>query len=174
MALGIYFALQLGNSRVGRAMASLRQNEAAAQAMGINVAYYKTMAMGLSGLYAGVAGALFGHMLNFLGPESFSLGQAIYVLVIVTLGGVASIWGTVAATIFMSVFREIIRSYSDVSVMVYGLLIMFVMAVAPTGAAGVARAVARRIRDRLADLPSIGPGSPMPVVGRAMPTREDE
>lgn len=173
LGLGIYCALHIRNSRVGRAMASLRQNEAAAQALGINIAYYKTMAMGLSGLYAGVAGALFGHMLNFLGPESFSLGQAIYLLVIVTLGGLASVWGTVAATIFIFIFRELIRDYSDISVMVYGLMIMFIMAVAPGGAAGITHRLLHEVRSRVTVLRGRG-REPVTAVAMPGPTQERE
>lgn len=166
LALGIYVALRLADSRVGLAMASLRQNEAAATALGINIAYYKTIAMGLSGLYAGVAGALFGHMLKFLGPESFSLGQAIYLLVIVTLGGLGSVWGTVAATIFIFLFREVFRGYTDYSVMIYGLMIMFVMAAAPGGMAYVGRTSVNWVAERLSWVRS-GGRHPAPTAPRS-------
>lgn len=145
-ALGVYLAERIRASRVGLAMQGLRQNETAARALGVNVSYYKVVAMGLSGCYGGIAGALFAHSIGFLGPESFSLGLAVTLVVIVMVGGMGSVWGTLVAAVGLLLFQERVRSYSDISVMVYGALVMLVMAVAPRGLAGAFSDLAARAR----------------------------
>lgn len=95
-------------SRVGRAMAALRDSEIAAEQMGINVPLYKALAFGISALYAGVAGGLFFQAQAFVGPESLGFLDSILFLVAIVIGGLGTILGSVIGALFLTFQSEII------------------------------------------------------------------
>jgi branched-chain amino acid transport system permease protein len=86
------------NSSFGRAIISVREDETAATAMGIDVAYYKNITFVIGSLFAGLAGGLYAHINGFLHPNSFSFIKSFDPLIIVVFGGLGSITGTVAAS----------------------------------------------------------------------------
>lgn len=100
-------AWSLTRSRVGRAFISLRDSEIGAQQMGINVALYKMTAFGVCSLFAGVGGALYIYTQPYLGPSSFDILLSLTLLVMIVLGGLASIVGTICAAIIMTMRIDI-------------------------------------------------------------------
>jgi branched-chain amino acid transport system permease protein len=133
-------------------LVAIRDHPIAAESMGVNAALYKTTCFGVSALYAGVAGGLGAVAVGFVSPESFGLALSLAFLVGVVVGGLASIGGM----IFGALFIEFVPNYADqLSVSlgesakalpgaIYGVLLILIMALAPTGVAGLLRGLARR------------------------------
>src|SRR5271155_118530 len=144
-------AANLVRGRVGRALVAIRDHPIAAEAMGVDAALYKTTCFGISALYAGVAGGLSAITVGFVSPDSFGLALSLSFLVGIVVGGLASIGGV----IFGALFIEFVPNYADqLSVYfgesakalpgaIYGLLLILLMAVAPSGVAGAIRAAVR-------------------------------
>ncbi len=132
-ALLLYVAERIRLSRLGLAMLAIKNNERGARALGINPIFYRTLAMTLAALYAGVGGVMFAFLIQFLGPESFSLHSALLYILIVVLGGMGNNWGLVLTTIGLTLLEENLKVIAEAWVLIYGLLIMFVIAVAPGG-----------------------------------------
>lgn len=86
-------AARLVRSRTGRALRALRDSEPAAQAMGVSLVRYKTLAFALSAFYAGIAGSLYAHLIRFISPESFTLVQSVEFLAMIVVGGLATTRG---------------------------------------------------------------------------------
>ncbi len=136
-------------SRTGRAMMAIRDNPTAARSMGINIALYKSLTFGVSALYTGVAGALGAIVVQFVAPDSFTFFLSISLLVGLVVGGVGWIPGAFfggAFVLFVPNFAEGISK--GLSGAVYGVMIIVLIYVLPTGAAGLMRAVSHWLRDR--------------------------
>jgi len=157
----LYWAARnLVRGRIGRALIAIRDQPIAADAMGVDAALYKTTCFGVSALYAGVAGGLSAVAVGFVSPESFELPLSFAFLVGIVVGGLASLGGV----IFGALFIEFVPNLADQLTVnfgesakalpgaIYGVLLILVMFLMPTGAAGAARAaagaVARRLRSR--------------------------
>ena len=107
--LSIIFMIALINSAYGRSLKAVRDNEIAAQAMGINIAHIKTVSFVISGFMAGIGGALLGHLMQTIDPKMFVFGLTYNILLIVVLGGNGSITGSVIASIVVTVLMEALR-----------------------------------------------------------------
>ncbi len=143
-------ASNLVKSRSGRAIMAIRDHPIAAAAMGINEPLYKTLTFGVSALYTGVAGALGALAVQFVAPDSFSLFLSIYFLVGLILGGMGSLPGCLFGGLFVLYVPNIAESVSrGLAGAIYGVIMLLVIFVMPSGAAGFARlAVARLSRWR--------------------------
>ncbi len=143
-------AANLIRSRTGRAIMAIRDNPIAASAMGINTALYKTLTFGVSALFTGVAGALGALAVAFVAPDSFTIFLSISLLVGLVIGGVGSIPGCLFGGLFMLYVPNIAESVSTgLAGAIYGVILLIVVFVMPTGAAGFARiALARLSRSR--------------------------
>jgi branched-chain amino acid transport system permease protein len=145
-------AANLVKSRTGRAIMAIRDHTIAAAAMGINAPLYKTLTFGVSALYTGVAGALGALAVQFVAPDSFSLFLSIYFLVGLILGGMGSLPGCLFGGLFVLYVPNIAESVSrGLAGAVYGVIMLLVIFVMPSGAAGFARnafAYLSRWRDR--------------------------
>ena len=138
-------AASLARSRSGRAIMAIRDNPTAAAAMGINTARYKTLTFGVSALYTGVAGALGAIVVQFVAPDSFSFFLSISFLVGLVIGGVGSIPGCIVGGFFVLFVPNIAESVSrGLAGVVYGVIMLLVIFVMPSGAAGLARYVGER------------------------------
>ena len=148
-AAALYWAARnLVGGRIGRALIAIRDQPIAAETMGVNAALFKTTCFGVSALYAGVAGGLSAIAVGFVSPESFGLGLSLSFLVGIVVGGLASLGGV----LFGALFIEFVPNLADqLSVnfgesakalpgAIYGLLLILIMAAAPSGVAGAIRA----------------------------------
>ncbi len=115
------------NSRHGRAICAIRDNVIAAEAVGINVVYYKLLAFVVAAFFAGVAGVLYGHNLGILKPATFDFNKSIEILVIVVLGGMGSITGSVVAAIIITVLPEVLRGLDDYRMLIYAVVLIAMM-----------------------------------------------
>lgn len=143
-AIMFLLAWNLMRGRVGRAIVAVRDNEIAAETLGIHVARVKTMTFAISAAYAGVAGALYTFVVAFVAPDSFTVTQGISFLAAVVVGGVATISGAVIGALFIQFVPVFAADFSDaLAGLVYGLALIFVMFVAPGGAVGLLRKLRR-------------------------------
>lgn len=129
-------SLHLIHSRYGRALMALHASDKAAQAVGINVSRYKLFVFVLSAVYAGIAGVLYAHYLGFVAPSSFGFHFSVQLITMVVLGGMASLWGGMAGAVFLTVMPEFLRSYENLEVIIYGLILILCMMFLPQGLAG--------------------------------------
>ena len=123
-------------SRHGRAVLSIRDNEIASESVGINTTFYKTLAFVFSAMLAGVAGCLYAGYLGYLYPSTFKFMKSIEILVMVVLGGMGSMLGSVISAIVLTALPEILRSFSDYRMVVYSLALVLMMLFRPKGLMG--------------------------------------
>ncbi|SHO52140.1 branched-chain amino acid ABC transporter permease [Anaerocolumna xylanovorans] len=114
-------------SRYGRVISSIRDNSIAAESIGIKVSNYKIMAFVIAAFFAGVAGVLFGHNLSILKPGNFDYNKSIEILVIVVLGGMGSIPGSVISAIILTLLPEFLRGASNYRMLLYSLALILIM-----------------------------------------------
>jgi branched-chain amino acid transport system permease protein len=139
-------AVNLVRSRTGRAIMAIRDNPIAASAMGVDVALYKSLTFGVSALYTGVAGALGAIAVQFVAPDSFTFDVAIAMFVGLVIGGVGSIPGTLFAGLFVLFVPNIAEQVSKgLAQAVYGIILIVVIFLMPSGAAGLVRMIVRRM-----------------------------
>jgi len=146
-----WLAANLVHSRIGRALVAIRDQPIAAETMGIDAALFKTITFGISAFYAGVAGGLDAVAVGFVSPESFGLPLSLAFLVGIVIGGLASLPGA----IFGALFIEFVPNWADQLTVifgenakalpgaVYGVMLILAMALAPSGIAGLFRALGR-------------------------------
>ena len=131
------FALNtLIKSRHGRAILSIREDEIAAEASGIPTTYYKVLAFSISAAFAGVAGGLYAHYLSILDPSSFGFMKSAEILVIVVLGGLGSLFGSVVSATVLTILPELLRGFAEYRMVIYSLLLVAVMIFKPSGLCG--------------------------------------
>ncbi len=124
------------NSSHGRACISIREDEIAAESMGINTTQYKVIAFAIGAFFAGIAGALYSSYFYFLRPEIFGFLKSIDILIIVVLGGLGSITGSVIAGILIAVLTAALQSFAALRMIIYALLLIIIMLFRPQGIMG--------------------------------------
>ena len=115
---------------------TIRDDEAAASFMGINVFKYKVMIFGVSAALAGLAGAFYAHNITFVDPKSFTFDQSILFLSMIILGGMGSLPGAILGAVVMAVLPELLRSFVEYRQVIYGFIIVFMVIFAPKGLLG--------------------------------------
>lgn len=125
------------NSSHGRAIVSIREDEIAANAMGINVFYYKMFAFTISAFIAGIGGGLYALLFGYLNPTMFNFMKSCDFLIIVVLGGMGSIVGTVATGFILTYLQEFLRILQDYRLVIYPLILIFIMLFKPDGLIGI-------------------------------------
>ncbi len=137
LLLAMRVAANLLHGRTGRAMVAIRDHPIAAAAMGVNVAWYKTLAFGTSTLFTGVAGALSAIVIGFVAPESFNLFLSLSFLVGSAVGGIATISGAIVGGLFIEFVPNLANDISDAAPWaIYGLAMLLFMYLMPRGVAG--------------------------------------
>ena len=123
-------------SRHGRAVLSIRDNEIAAESVGINTTFYKTLAFVFSAMLAGIAGCLYAGYIGSLYPSTFKFMKSIEILVMVVLGGMGSMLGSVISAVVLTALPEVLRSFSEYRMVVYSLALVPMMLFRPKGLMG--------------------------------------
>ncbi len=124
------------NSTHGRATISIRENEIAAEAMGINTTKYKVMAFTIGSLFAGLAGGLHAHYFYTIQPNTFNFLKSFDILVMVVLGGQGSITGSIIAAIALTILSASLQKLAALRLVIYALLLIVVMLFRPQGLMG--------------------------------------
>ncbi|HBW38815.1 MAG TPA: branched-chain amino acid ABC transporter permease [Desulfosporosinus sp.] len=133
LAFLVFFCTRLNRSRVGRAFAAIKADESAAEAMGINTTYYKLLAFALGALIAGIAGGLSAHLTFFIGPKDFAYHRTVEILLYAVLGGSDLVIGPIIGALLLTLLPELLRSASNYRLMIYGALLVTMMAFRPQG-----------------------------------------
>ena len=136
VALTCFCIHTMMKSRHGRAVLAVRDNEIAAESCGIQVTYYKVMAFAVSAAFAGLAGGLYACYIGVLNPAYFGFMKSIEVLVMVVLGGMGSMLGSVIAATVLTILPEALRSFADFRMVVYSLVLIIMMIFRPGGLLG--------------------------------------
>ncbi len=126
----------IDNSRFGRALKAIRDDEIAAESMGINIARYKVQSFAVSAFMAGVGGCLYAHFLGYINPSDFGFLKSIDMLSMIVLGGLGSIPGAVFGASLLAAAPEFLRFMSQYRMLVYGALLVFLMVFRPNGLLG--------------------------------------
>jgi branched-chain amino acid transport system permease protein len=134
--LVIVVARRIATSTHGRALFAIRDDEVAAEALGVDTTAYKVLAFVLGAFFAGVAGGLFAHFLSYLNPSSFTFLKSIEVIAMVVLGGMGSISGSVLAAIVLTLLPEVLRSVKELRMVIYSLMLIVLMITRPQGLLG--------------------------------------
>src|SRR5712672_3614088 len=128
--LTIVIVYNIVNSAFGRALISIREDELAAEAMGVNTTRYKVMAFVISSAMAGAGGVLLAHFDGYLNPKSFEF------IIMIILGGLGSIVGSVLGAILLTILPEALRSFAQYRMVIYSLLLIVLMITRPQGLLG--------------------------------------
>ena len=136
VVLTCFFIHTMIKSRHGRAVLAIRDNEIAAESCGIQTTYYKVMAFAFSAAFAGLAGGLYAGYLGVLDPASFDFMKSIEILVMVVLGGMGSMLGSILSATVLTILPEALRSFSDYRMVLYSVVLIFMMIFRPGGLLG--------------------------------------
>ena len=134
----IWMCVRLDHSRVGRAWVAIREDEVAAELMGVEVTKQKVVAFGLSAIFAGLAGAIFAHWEGFVTPESFTFWESCLLVCAVVLGGMGSILGVVLGALCIVLVPEVLRSvlgtsFANARYLLFGLSLILMAIYRPQG-----------------------------------------
>jgi len=137
--LMVVAALNIAATRTGRAFLAIRTSEIAAKASGINVAAYKAIAFALSAFYTGVAGGLFAFVVGFLSPDAFDVFLSVDFLVMIILGGLGSVPGSIAGAAVVTVLNDSLAGFQNYRPLIFGAIMIACMLFMPGGLAAMAR-----------------------------------
>jgi branched-chain amino acid transport system permease protein len=161
----ISMARRLAVSTQGRALFAIREDEIAAEAMGVDTTGYKVRAFTIAAAYAGLAGGLVGHAILLVTPNMFTFIRSFEVVAFVVLGGLGSITGSVVSAIVLGTALELLRGFQQYRMVVYAILLIALMLLRPQGIFGTRE---------LWDLPLFRrlprPKTVAPAAGGASPT----
>ncbi len=125
--LTIIVMMNLKKSKYGRAIMAIRDNRIAAESTGINVTYFKLAVFIIAAFFAGAAGVVYGHSFANVKAASFDYNMSIEILVIVVLGGMGSVRGSIIAAIVLQVLPELLRDFSDYRMLLYSIVLIVIM-----------------------------------------------
>lgn len=129
-------AAGLMKSATGRSFIAVRDNEIAAETMGINLMKTKTLAFAVSAFYTGVAGGLMAHLLGFINPDIFNLILSIQFLAMVVVGGLGSILGSILGAILMTILPQLLSGFQNLPLILYGAIMVLIIIFEPLGLRG--------------------------------------
>ena len=132
----IYIVSNLVDSTYGRGFLAVRDDEIAAEAMGINTTRYKVLAFVIGSFFAGVAGALYAHYITYITPEGFNFMKSVDVVVMVILGGMGNNVGVAASAVLLTVLNEKLRDFEEYRMIIFSLLLVLMMILRPQGLLG--------------------------------------
>ncbi len=134
--LAIIIAWTLVHSKYGRNFMAIREQEVAAESVGINITRFKKMAFVVSAMFAGWAGALYAHNLMFLSPSMFNLGKSAEMTITVVIGGLGSLTGSIMGSLLITLLPEFFRSFANYRMFFYGIAVVIIIIARPDGLLG--------------------------------------
>ncbi len=131
--IGLTLSLNLVRSGVGRGLAALAQDEVSAAAMGVNVQHGKIAVFTVSAVFASIAGSLFAHYMGTITPDTFGIFASIDFVIMVVIGGLGSLWGSLAGAAFVTVLPTLLGPLEDSKDIIHGLIVVAILLVLPRG-----------------------------------------
>lgn len=138
----IAVSLNIVNSRIGRALRAIDSSEIAAETLGVNTARLKLQTLVLSAMYASIAGSLYAYWIGIVSPSDFSINFSIELVVMVAIGGLASVWGAIFGAAVVTLLIELLRNFlpqvlsgasGEHQIVAFGILLIFIMILMPEG-----------------------------------------
>ncbi len=142
VAVGVLMAwgaLNLVRTRTGRALLAIRESEIAAQASGVSVARYKTLAFVISAVYTGVAGGLFAFVVGFLSPDAFDVFLSVDYVAMIIVGGLGSVPGSIVGAALLTVLNDSLAGFQNYRPLIFGAILIVSMLFMPGGVASAFR-----------------------------------
>ena len=137
MALSMAILFRFVRSKFGRAITAIREDDIASSAVGLNTTFYKVLAFTVAAFFAGVAGAIFAHRgLGTLQTGDFTFLKSTEYVIMVVIGGMGSLTGSVIAAIALSILPEILRAFAQYRMLIYAVLLVLMMVFRPIGLFG--------------------------------------
>lgn len=169
--LTIFVVDRLNQSRLGRAWTAMRDDEVAAEAIGIDLVKTKLLACGLGATWAGLAGVFFASKMTFISPESFTFFESVIVLCMVTLGGMGSIPGVILGAALLLILPEMMRQFALYRMLVFGAAMVGMMVMRPKGLLTARRRAILPRHKELSGAPVVsGSEAPLTSSGQVDPT----
>jgi len=138
-------SLNLVDSRMGRALRAIHENELVANAMGVNTERYKVLIFAISAAYASVAGSLYAHYLSFISPKTFDIFYSVQVVTMVVVGGIGNLWGGLLGAAVLTALPEVLHALREYALLLYGIILMGALVFFPEGLLpGLVKRVSRR------------------------------
>ena len=135
--LGTYIAVRLAKSKIGRTFSAVREDDLAAEAMGVPVNYYKIAAFVISAMFAGLAGGLFGAFSGVASPDNFTFDDSVAFLCMSVIGGNRTILGGIAGAFVLTIISELLRVFQGTRLIIYGFILIFTVIYMPNGLVGI-------------------------------------
>lgn len=129
----ILLALNLANSRIGRALRAIHDSEVAARVMGVNVRLLKVQIFALSAFISALAGSLYAHVMTFVAPASFGFHFSVELVTMVIIGGLGSVYGSLLGAALLTLLPELLRAFQDYDIIIYGLILILSTMFMPGG-----------------------------------------
>ncbi len=151
MVFSLVVIHNLIHSSFGRAIIAIREDEIAARSMGINVRYYKTFAFVIGSMFAGLAGVVFAHYLQFISPTNFNFMISVSILTMIVLGGLGSEVGAVVGAFVVTIVPELLRfseTLSQFRTLIFGFVLVVMMLWKPDGIMGFFKQRARKTQQQ--------------------------
>lgn len=136
VGLGAYFSKIIERSWLGLSFKAIRNDDLAAEAMGTNIKFVKILSFAIGASYAGLAGVLYAHYMNFISGEMFGLNESVLILSMIVIGGLGSIKGVIIGALLISTAPETMRWAADYRLSIIGLLMLLVILYRPQGIKG--------------------------------------
>mgnify|MGYP002560705316 CR=1 FL=1 len=136
MMICLAIIVMLINSSYGRAFKAIREDEIAAESAGVNTTYYKLFAFVLAAFIAGVAGGLYANQIQVIDPAKFDFNRSVEILIMVVLGGMGSITGSIISATVLTVLPEMLRGFDEYRMLLYSIILIAVMLFKPSGLLG--------------------------------------
>lgn len=128
-----WMVVNLIKGKIGRAFLAIHTNELAAETMGINTASLKQTVFVMSAVLAALAGAFYAFTINYISPEPFGFNFSIMLVTMVVIGGMGNLWGPLLGTALLGILPELLRSFKNFDIAVYGLLLILIVIFMPKG-----------------------------------------
>ncbi len=123
-------------SRHGRALTSIRDDEIAARAIGVNITNYKIKVFAITAFFAGLSGSFFAHYLSYISPSNFALSESFNLMAMIALGGIGNLPGSIVGAGILVIIPEVFRFLQDYRELIYGLTIVLIVLLLPQGIIG--------------------------------------
>lgn len=144
LGVTIFTIRRLVKSRVGKAWMAIRDNEVAAQAMGIDIARYKVIAFTLGAFFAGIAGSFFAVYISFISPDAFKMMESYLIFAMPAIGGMGTTLGPMIGALLLFLLPEFTRTFAEYRMLWVGALLALVMIIEPDGLVGGVKLLADR------------------------------
>jgi len=146
LIISTFIFVRITNSRFGKSLIAIKDDEQAAESIGIPCAKNKLISFFISGLYSGLSGALYAHFDRFIHPASFTFSLSVLVLCMVILGGMGTVFGSILGAILIVILLEYLQPLGDYRLFVYGMLLVIMISYFPQGLIGILKEVSGHFR----------------------------